>query len=99
MSVGRPLNRTPDGELACAFGTPWLDHFGAPIGNGRGCAACDEEYDDDTNGNVQAGSAKTRAVTGVQGHTALSRGVRGRGVRQAHTGDAPSGRIDLSRAG
>lgn len=34
------LNTTPDGELACMFGTPWLDHFSPPIGTGKGCQAC-----------------------------------------------------------
>jgi len=33
-------NRTADGALACAYGTPWLDHFAPPIGTGRGCAHC-----------------------------------------------------------
>jgi hypothetical protein len=23
----RKLNTTEDGQIACAFGTPWLDHF------------------------------------------------------------------------
>jgi hypothetical protein len=27
--------------LTCYYGTPWLHHFRAPIGNGKGCAACD----------------------------------------------------------
>jgi hypothetical protein len=27
--------------LTCAFGTPWLDHFGPPIGNARGCRRCE----------------------------------------------------------
>jgi hypothetical protein len=31
-------NRTPDGELACAFGTPWEDHF-----TRKGCPDCDRE--------------------------------------------------------
>jgi hypothetical protein len=35
----RKTNQTTDGELGCAFGTPWGDHVGA----GPGCAACDEE--------------------------------------------------------
>jgi len=39
MMKPRP-NRTPDGALACAYGTPWLDHFAPPIGTGRGCAHC-----------------------------------------------------------
>ena len=32
----RKPNTTLDGELACAFGTPWAQHFTA-----AGCAACD----------------------------------------------------------
>jgi len=36
----RAPNTTATGALACAFGTPWLDHFQPPIGNGRGCAEC-----------------------------------------------------------
>ena len=36
-------NRTPSGELACAFGTPWLDHLSPPAGTGRGCLACDTD--------------------------------------------------------
>lgn len=35
-------NRTPDGELACAFGTPWLDHWDPPTGTGKGCEKCEE---------------------------------------------------------
>lgn len=35
-----PLNTTRSGELACAFGTAWLDHFKPPIGNGIGCLWC-----------------------------------------------------------
>jgi hypothetical protein len=34
---------TPDGELTCAFGTPWLDHWDPPTGTGKGCARCDAE--------------------------------------------------------
>lgn len=34
------LNRTPEGQLACCFQTPWLDHFLPPIGTGKGCPAC-----------------------------------------------------------
>jgi hypothetical protein len=30
-------NKTKDGGLACAFGTPWDNHF-----NGAGCRPCDE---------------------------------------------------------
>jgi hypothetical protein len=30
-------NRTADGALACAFGTPWMEHFG----RGNGCPACE----------------------------------------------------------
>lgn len=26
--------------LVCYFGTPWLDHFDAPIGTGKGCTYC-----------------------------------------------------------
>lgn len=37
----RAPNRTADGELACAFGTPWLDHANPPIGTGKGCTLCD----------------------------------------------------------
>ena len=33
-------NTTADGSLACAYGTPWLDHFSRPTGTGRGCQAC-----------------------------------------------------------
>ena len=29
-------NRLPDGELACANGTPWLEHFKG----GKGCVFC-----------------------------------------------------------
>lgn len=36
----RKPNTTLDGELACAFGTPWEQHF-----TDVGCAACDEEGD------------------------------------------------------
>lgn len=36
------LNTTPDGGLACAFGTPWLDHIQPPIGTGKGCVACEQ---------------------------------------------------------
>jgi hypothetical protein len=43
MKATTKYNRTPDGGLACAFGTPWLDHF-----TDVGCAACDEETDADT---------------------------------------------------
>ena len=39
-------NKTTDGGLACAFGTPWLDHFGEPIGTGKGCRPCDEWGDE-----------------------------------------------------
>src|SRR3990167_197289 len=35
------LNQTIDGQIACAFGTPYLDHFAPPIGTGKGCEACD----------------------------------------------------------
>jgi hypothetical protein len=38
---GRKPNTTVDGAIACAFGTPWLDHFTPPTGTGKGCAACD----------------------------------------------------------
>ena len=38
-----PHNRTPDGELACCFGTRWLQHWDTPTGTGRGCARCDAE--------------------------------------------------------
>lgn len=37
---GKP-NTTPDGELACAFRTPWLDHWAPPLGTGKGCARCE----------------------------------------------------------
>ncbi len=33
-------NRTRTGALACAFGTPWLDHFEPPTGTGKGCLWC-----------------------------------------------------------
>ena len=36
-------NTTPDGQVACVFGTPWLDHWDPPMGSGRGCTACDAE--------------------------------------------------------
>lgn len=34
-------NTTAAGAVACALGTPWLDHFEPPLGTGRGCEACD----------------------------------------------------------
>tara|TARA_R110000824_G_scaffold8899_3_gene40404 strand:- start:15905 stop:16090 length:186 start_codon:yes stop_codon:yes gene_type:complete len=34
-------NVTDDGGLACAYGTPWLDHFAPPSGTGKGCESCD----------------------------------------------------------
>jgi len=36
----REPNTTPDGRLACAFGTPWLDHFAPALGTGKGCRHC-----------------------------------------------------------
>ena len=42
MTTRRPRpNTTAAGAVACAFGTPWLDHFDPPIGTARGCEACD----------------------------------------------------------
>lgn len=41
-ALPRKPNTTADGELACAFGTPWLDHFDPPVGNGKGCPFCDD---------------------------------------------------------
>jgi hypothetical protein len=38
----RATNRTKNGELACAFGTPWLDHDTARIDHLTGCRGCDE---------------------------------------------------------
>lgn len=35
-----PPNTTRTGAVACAFGTPWLDHFEPPVGTGRGCLWC-----------------------------------------------------------
>jgi hypothetical protein len=32
-------NMTPDGELACAFGWPWLMHFAGPLFACPHCAA------------------------------------------------------------
>ena len=58
------LNRTPDGGLACAFGTPWLDHFGAPIGNGRGCAACDA-WSEETDANTDEEGSGTVCADGA----------------------------------
>lgn len=37
----RQPNTTTDGGLACAYGSPWLDHFGPPLGTGKGCIYCD----------------------------------------------------------
>ena len=37
-------NRTPEGDLACAFEIPWEDHW-----NGRGCPRCDAETERRTN--------------------------------------------------
>ncbi len=34
-------NTTTDGQIACAFSVPWLDHFDLPIGNWKGCEFCD----------------------------------------------------------
>lgn len=34
------MNQTRNGQLACAFGTPWLHHFAPPIGTGLGCLWC-----------------------------------------------------------
>ena len=34
-------NTTITGELACAFRTPWRDHFEPPVGTGKGCVVCD----------------------------------------------------------
>lgn len=34
-------NRTLDGQLACAYGTPWEWHFKPPVGNSKGCVFCD----------------------------------------------------------
>jgi hypothetical protein len=34
-AMTKVYNRTPDGELACAFSAPWLDHWGP------GCARCE----------------------------------------------------------
>jgi hypothetical protein len=42
MTTRRPTpNTTAAGAVACAFGTPWLDHFEPPIGTARGCSSCD----------------------------------------------------------
>lgn len=35
------IDKTPTSELACVFGTPWLDHFVQPTGTGKGCQKCD----------------------------------------------------------
>ena len=41
-SAGKPKpNTTLDGAWACAFGTPWLDHWDPPTGTGKGCPHCD----------------------------------------------------------
>jgi hypothetical protein len=39
----REVNETESGEIACAYGTPWLNHFDPPLGNGHGCPACEGE--------------------------------------------------------
>jgi len=39
----RKLNRTDDGELACAFGTPWLEHELRRADYLTGCKGCDDE--------------------------------------------------------
>jgi hypothetical protein len=33
--------------LTYSFGTPWLDHFNRPVGNGAGCEACDRAHETD----------------------------------------------------
>lgn len=38
----RKINTTEDGRLACAYGTPWHDHFAPPSGTGKGCEYCDQ---------------------------------------------------------
>ena len=36
--------------LVCSFGTPWLDHWGPPIGTGKGCVQCDTYEGEPTKG-------------------------------------------------
>ncbi len=32
--------KEPQAKPTCGLGGPWLDHFSAPIGTGKGCDRC-----------------------------------------------------------
>lgn len=71
MAKSKP-NTTPDEQLACSFGTPWLDHFAPKLGTGKGCPWCDER------GFIEVGAienvAKAEPAESIPAHIKTSRG-------------------------
>ena len=76
---------TPDGELTCAFGTPWLDHWDPPTGTGRGCAQCESETQRRTDAPLSVESPGPNDCDGRRHIDALS------GLADGSVGDVPSG--------
>jgi hypothetical protein len=72
LKRAQKLNRTPEGELGCAFGTPWIDHLQPPSGTGRGCAACENSGGKaNANGAENANGANANGEENVKTQNAI----------------------------
>lgn len=60
LFVSPLVPKAKDQPLVCAFDTPWEDHFRPPIGNGKGCQACDTFQGDEPRKRVRRAGTRPR---------------------------------------